>query len=30
LFLLSFCTPCSRYILRGRSIATRDTRSDEY
>jgi len=25
-----FCTPCSWDILRGRSIATRDTRSDEY
>ena len=30
LFLVSFRTPCSWDILRGRSIATRDTRSDEY
>ena len=30
LSLVSFCTPCSWDILRGRSIATRDTRSDEY
>ena len=28
--LVSFRTPCSWDILRGRSIATRDTRSDEY
>jgi hypothetical protein len=28
--LVSFRTPCSSDILRGRSIATRDTRSDEY
>ena len=30
LSLVSFPTPCSWDILRGRSIATRDTRSDEY
>jgi hypothetical protein len=30
LSLVSFQTPCSWDILRGRSIATRDTRSDEY
>jgi len=30
LSLVSFCTPCSWDILRGRSIATRDTRSDKY
>ena len=30
LFLVSFRTPCSWDILRGRSTATRDTRSDEY
>jgi len=28
--LVSFRTPCSWDILRGRSIATRDTRSDKY
>jgi hypothetical protein len=30
LSFVSFLTPCSWDILRGRSIATRDTRSDEY
>jgi len=30
LSLVSFRTPCSWDILRGRSISTRDTRSDEY
>jgi hypothetical protein len=30
LSLVSFRTPCSWDILRGRSIATRDTRSHEY
>jgi len=30
LSLVSFRTPCSWDILRGRSIATRDTHSDEY
>jgi len=30
LSLVAFRTPCSWDILRGRSIATRDTRSDEY
>jgi hypothetical protein len=30
LSLVSFRKPCSWDILRGRSIATRDTRSDEY
>jgi len=30
LSLVSFRTPCSWDILRGRSTATRDTRSDEY
>jgi hypothetical protein len=30
LLLVSFRTPCSSDILRGRSIATRDSRSDEY
>jgi hypothetical protein len=30
LSLVSFRTPCPCDILRGRSIATRDTRSDEY
>jgi len=30
LSLVSFRTPCSWDILRGRSVATRDTRSDEY
>jgi hypothetical protein len=30
LSLVSFCTPCSWDILRGRSIATKDTCSDEY
>jgi len=30
LFLVSFRTPCSCDILRGRSTATRDTHSDEY
>jgi hypothetical protein len=30
LSLVSFRTPCSWDILRGRSIATMDTRSDEY
>ena len=30
LSLVSFHTPCSWDVLRGRSIATRDTRSDEY
>jgi hypothetical protein len=30
LSLLSFRTLCSWDILRGRSISTRDTRSDEY
>jgi len=30
LSLVSFLTPCSWDIPRGRSIATRDTRSDEY
>jgi len=30
LSLISFRTPCSWDILRGRSIATRDTRSDEH
>jgi hypothetical protein len=30
LSLVSFRTPCSWDIFRGRSTATRDTRSDEY
>jgi hypothetical protein len=30
LSLVSFRTPCSWDILRGRSISTRNTRSDEY
>jgi hypothetical protein len=30
LSMFSFCTPCSWDTLRGRSVSTRGTRSDEY